>query len=129
MDKLFFHGTIGFVAALLVLIALRQQNLVVVVSLAATAFTIFVMPHNIITSIKKYIKRYIIGMVFVHYFLYIYPSSGVGEDVIYGLVVACSMFTMNIINMEHPPAAGTALGGVVAGFFIRVIISILVGRY
>ncbi|MDD3656438.1 MAG: HPP family protein [Atribacterota bacterium] len=97
--------------------------------MTATAFTIFVMPHNITTSKRNVLGGYIIGMVFGLLFFIIHPSSGVGQDAIYALAVACSMFTMTIMYLEHPPTAGTALGVVVAGFSIRVIISIIVGRY
>jgi hypothetical protein len=34
---------------------------------------------------------------------------------------------MAITNTEHPPAAGTALGVVIAGFSVRVVLGVIIG--
>jgi hypothetical protein len=45
----------------------------------------------------------------------------------YALAVGCSIFVMAISNTEHPPAAGTALGMVIAGFSWRLGLGALIG--
>ena len=121
------QSAMAAVAILLVLVTLHQQNLLVAASLAATAFTIFIMPHNITASMRNVLGGHIIGIVFGSLFAIITTESGLGQDLLYALAVGCSTFVMAITNTEHPPAAGTTLGVVIAGFSLRLIIGIAMG--
>ena len=121
------QSAMAAVAILIVLVTLHQQNLLVVASLAATAFTIFIMPHNITASPRNVLGGHIIGIVFGSLFTIITVESGLVQDVMYALAVGCSTFVMAITNTEHPPAAGTTLGVVIAGFSLRLIMGIAMG--
>ncbi len=121
------QSSMAVIAVLLVFIALRQQHLVVVASLAATGFTIFTMPNNVTASSRNVLGGHMIGMFFGSLFSFFSMESGIGQDVIYALAVGFSMFAMTITNTEHPPAAGTALGVVLDGFSQDVIMGITVG--
>lgn len=114
-------------AVLLAMIALRQQNLVVVASLAATAFTIFTMPSSITSSSRNVIGGHLIGLVFGSLFALLPQQSVLLQDLIYALAVGSAMFAMSITNTEHPPAAGTALGVVITGFSMRVVLGVIIG--
>jgi len=100
------QSAMATVAVLITLVVLHRQNLVVA-SLAATAFTIFIMPHNITASPRNGIGGHIIGIIFGSLFAIISVKSGLEKDVIYALAVGCATLMMTITNMEHPPAAGT----------------------
>jgi CBS-domain-containing membrane protein len=44
----------------------------------------------------------------------------------YALAVGASIFTMVVIDAEHPPAAGTALGVAITGITLKVFVAIIV---
>jgi len=107
--------------------ALRQQNLVITASLAATAFTVFAMPGSVTATPRHVIGGHLIGLVFGSIFALAPAGCAFSQDAIYALAVGCAMFLMTITNTEHPPAAGTALGVVMAGFAARVILGVVIG--
>lgn len=121
------QSAMATMAVLLALVVLHQQNLVVTASLAATAFTIFVMPHSITASPRNVIGGHIIGIIFGSLFALISVEPGLEQDLIYALAVGGATLMMAITNMEHPPAAGTTLGVVIAGCSLSVIMGIAVG--
>ncbi|MCP4144789.1 MAG: HPP family protein [bacterium] len=111
----------------IVLAALRQQNLVIAASLAATTFTIFTMPSRVTASTRNVIGGHFVGLLFGSAFALISVSTPLAQDIVYALTLGCAMFVMAITNTEHPPAAGTALGVVVAGFSLKAVIGVVVG--
>lgn len=114
-------------AVLLALVALRQQNLVVAASLAATAFTVFSMPSSVTASPRNVIGGHAVGLLFGSIFALIPEGTELEQDAVYALAVGSSMLVMTMTDTEHPPAAGTALGVVIAGFSGRVVLGVLVG--
>ena len=106
---------------------LRYQNLVIAASLAATAFTVFTMPNAVTSSNRNLIGGHLIGLAFGSLFALFPNFSGLSQDIIYALTVGSAMFAMTITNTEHPPAAGTALGVVIAGFSYPVILGVIAG--
>src|SRR5690606_9619580 len=79
------QSSMAVIAVLLVFITLRHQHLVVVASLAATAFTIFTMPHNVTASFRNVLGGHMIGIFFGSLFSFFSMESGIGQDVIYAL--------------------------------------------
>ena len=114
-------------AVLLTLVVLRQQNLVVAVSLAGTVFTVFTVPHKVSASPRVFVGGHFIGLAFGSLFALIPAQSALVQDLIFALVVGCSMLMMAITNTEHPPAAGTALAVAIAGVSMRMVLGIAVG--
>jgi CBS-domain-containing membrane protein len=110
-----------------VLIALRQQNLIVAASLAATTFTVFAMPSRVTASPRNVIGGHLVGLAFGSVFALIPVQSALAQDLVYALAVGGAMLVMAITNTEHPPAAGTALGVVIAGFSLPVVLGVVVG--
>lgn len=114
-------------AVLLALMALRQQNLVVAASLAATAFTVFTMPNSVTASSRNVVGGHLVGLTLGALFALLPQESGLAQDAIYALAVGGSMLVMAVTNTEHPPAAGTALGVVIAGSSLQVLLGVVVG--
>jgi CBS-domain-containing membrane protein len=110
-----------------VLLTLRQQNLVVAASLAATAFTVFAMPSSVTASTRNVVGGHIVGLVFGSAFALVPLESALAQDAMFALAVGSAMFVMAVTNTEHPPAAGTALGVVIAGFSWRIVLGVMVG--
>ncbi|MEA3475081.1 MAG: HPP family protein [Candidatus Cloacimonadota bacterium] len=44
---------------------------------------------------------------------------------VYSLAVGLSIFVMVVIDTEHPPASGTALGIVITGFSLNATIAVI----
>jgi CBS-domain-containing membrane protein len=122
-----FQSLLAAASVFAVLITLRQQNLVVAASLAATAFTVFAMPSRVTASTRNVIGGHIVGLTFGSLFALVPAASAVSQDAIYALAVGGAMLVMAVTNTEHPPAAGTALGVVIAGFSLPVILGVVVG--
>ncbi|MBD3367167.1 MAG: HPP family protein [Candidatus Eisenbacteria bacterium] len=110
-----------------VLAALRQQNLVVAASLAATAFTVFAVPSSVTASMRNVVGGHVIGLLFGSVFALIQVDAVIAQDAMYALAVGGAMFTMAVTNTEHPPAAGTALGVLMTGFSWRIVLGVVVG--
>lgn len=121
------QSSLAAVAVLVALVVLRQQNLVVAASLAATAFTVFAMPSSVTASSRNVVGGHMVGLAFGSLFALFPQGVGYGQDAVYALAVGCSMLVMAITNTEHPPAAGTALGVVITGFSPRVVLGVVLG--
>ncbi len=121
------QSLLATLAVFVALAVLRQQNLVVAASLAATAFTVFVMPSSVTASSRSIVGGHLVGLAFGSLFALLPQEGGLAQDVSYALAVGCSMLAMSITNTEHPPAAGTALGVVIAGVSLRVVLGVIVG--
>ncbi len=115
------------VSVFVVLLALRQQNLVVAASLAATAFTVFAMPSSVTARTRNVTGGHLVGIICGSVFALLPLDFAAKREMFYALAVGSSMFIMTITNTEHPPAAGTALGMVIAGFSWRVGLGTMTG--
>lgn len=105
-----FQGLSAVGCVFIVLVSLRGQNLLVTASLAATAFTIFVMPRSITASARNVIGGHVIGILFGLLFSLFSPENIFMQDFLYALLIGCVLLVMAVTNTEHPPAAGSALG-------------------
>jgi len=115
------------VAVFGVLMALHHQNLVVAASLAATAFTVFSMPSSVTARTRNVVGGHLMGIIIGSVFAFLPAGYFAEREAFYALAVGCSIFVMAITNTEHPPAAGTALGMVIAGFSWRLGLGALIG--
>ena len=117
------------VAILMTLLALNvMPNAVVLAAIGATTFIVFSLPHKESSRTRYIVGGYIIGILvgslchvfehnlFPHHYLHSY------YDEIFGAIaVGLSMFFMVILNLEHPPAAGIALGMVLYSWSLTAV--------
>ena len=108
----------------LVLLSLSLEHAVVISSIGATAFIVFVMPRSIVARPKNVIGGHLIGL-FSGSLCSMIPHPPPSHAVVYSLAVGISILAMVITNTEHPPASGTALGVVMRGFSPRVAAAVL----
>jgi CBS-domain-containing membrane protein len=99
----------------LVLLLLSMQRAVIVASVGATAFIVFMKPRNPFAAPRNVIGGHLIGLAAGLVFAFIPRPSPAIHLVLCALAVGCSMLAMALANMEHPPAAGTALAVALAG--------------
>lgn len=113
----------------IVLYFLSLQHAVIIASIGATAFIIFAMPDSITAQPRNVIGGQLVGLFFGFLFSLFPHSTMLPSIIVYSLAVGASIFTMVVIDMEHPPAAGTALGVAITGItwevFVAIVVSII----
>ena len=111
-------------------------NIAVVVAMASTVFTIFVVPDSVAATPRKVIGGHVAGVIagsIVVAILGIPDLSAIVEsspsirNAVAALTLGLSMVIMVITDTEHPPAAGAALGLVIHGWSWSSVGVILIG--
>ncbi|MEN8127407.1 MAG: HPP family protein [Planctomycetota bacterium] len=125
-----FQSLLATVSLFCVLIFLEHGEEVIIASLGATAFVVFALPNNLSAHPRNVIGGHIVGLLcgFAgHWLLHLLPNPDlfIAEAGIHALSVGLAIFIMVLINTEHPPAAGTALGVAFGGLDTRLVISVL----
>jgi len=105
---------------------LTRQYAVIVASIGASSFIVFAMPKSITAKPQNIIGGHIIGLVTGFLGHWLVSTTAIPEVIPYALAVGLSMFLMVVVDMEHPPASGTALGVAITGFSWRVAIALIV---
>lgn len=123
------QSILATVAVFIVLYFLSIQHAVIIASIGATAFIIFAMPDSITAQPRNVIGGQLVGLFFGFLFSLVPPATMLSSMIVYSLAVGASILTMVIIDMEHPPAAGTALGVALTGItwevFVAIVVSII----
>jgi CBS-domain-containing membrane protein len=102
-------------AILVVLVVLSLQRAVVISSIGATTFIVFMKPRNVFASSRSVIGGHLVGVLVGGAFAVIPRSTPWVATVISALAVGSTLLLMAVTDTEHPPAAGTALSVVTAG--------------
>jgi CBS-domain-containing membrane protein len=104
-----WQSFLAAVAFYVILLVLEKEKIVLISAMGATAFIVFAMPNAVSAQSKNVIGGHfvalILGMIFFFVeipYLYEFP-----------LVVAFAIFIMATLDVEHPPAVGTALAVVI----------------
>ena len=92
----------GYAAlAVFIITIILSSNPVVIASIGATAFIVFAMPENVAAQPKRIIGGHLLGF-FIGSCFAVFPFMDI--------------LLMVILDFEHPPAAGTALGMTLVGY-------------
>jgi CBS-domain-containing membrane protein len=123
------QSILATLSVFIVLYFLSLQHAIIIASIGATAFIVFAMPDNITAQARNVIGGQLVGLFFGFLFSLFPQPALIYSITIYSFAVGASIFTMVVTDMEHPPAAGTALGVTITGIsldvFIAVVISII----
>ena len=107
-----------------------QEKPVIIASIGATTFIVFTMPGYLTAKPRNVIGGHIIGMLcgFIASaaIMIMGNPSAITLAMILSLAVGLSIFVMVVLDMEHPPASGTALGVVLHGISVTVALTILI---
>ena len=91
----------------------------IVIAVASSAFTIFVMPKSTVSNVRRVIGGHTIAIITGGLFMMVltfvglnglYESYTLFRDILVAVLVVLTIFIMVITDTEHPPAAGTILG-------------------
>jgi CBS-domain-containing membrane protein len=111
----------------------KVTQVVIVAALGASTFIVFSMPHTMTALPRRLIGGHVVGLVSgsVCHFLFV---DGLSLDMTestallaftFALAIALAMFLMAITNTEHPPAAATSIGLLMAGWSWAAILFVL----
>lgn len=129
-----FQSLLATITLIIVLLLIDLvAEAAIVAALGATAFIVFAMPKSITARPKNVIGGHAIGLISGSLcFIALTPlqsllgSEGIARILAAAVSVGLSIFLMTIIDMEHPPASGTALGIVVYGWASWIVLFVLV---
>lgn len=117
----------------LVLVVVEQVTQVTIIAaLGASTFIVFAMPHYITAQPRRLVGGHIMGLIsgsFCHFIgnLHVFNSdySTIVSAFIFAAALGLAMFLMVITNTEHPPAAATAIGILMAGLTWGTLLYVL----
>jgi CBS-domain-containing membrane protein len=121
-----WQSSCATVAVLAVLAVLDLQQAVIISSIGATAFIVFMKPRNPFAAPRNVIGGHLVGLVAGALCALIPHRSSLVAVALYALAVGLSLFTMVVTDTEHPPAAGTALSVVTLGPNRETVIAVVI---
>ena len=83
-----------------------------------------VLPKSIAAKPRRIIGGHIVGFLSGSLLALIPHSAALSSITVYALAVGLSILLMVALNVEHPPASGTALGTAITGFSPYAMIAI-----
>ena len=136
-----FQSLLATIAVFIIFWALGVREAVIIASLGATSFVIFALPHSLMAKPRNVIGGHIVGLVcgvvgailadFVPDMTGLSPGqfaiacNNAGHAAAYAVSVGLAIFIMVVIDTEHAPAAGTALGIAINGFSINIAATVM----
>jgi len=120
-----YQSFLATVIIFIVLLLLTIEHVVVIASIGATAFIVFTMPRNITAKPRRVIGGHLVGLFSGSLCALIPHSSTLSSIIVFSLAVGISICLMVALDVEHPPASGTALGIALTGFSPSVMIAVL----
>ncbi|MBN2272369.1 MAG: HPP family protein [Sedimentisphaerales bacterium] len=108
-------------ALLIIILILGRERMVVASAIGATAFIVFAMPKSASAKTRNVIGGHIVGIIAGSIFL----TVALPFSIECALAVALAIFLMVAMDVEHPPAAGTALAVVINEVSLDAFVTIL----
>ena len=122
-----FQSLLATYAMFMALLLLNiQKRPIIVASIGATAFIVFTMPKDHPAKSRNVIGGHMVGLLCGSLCALIPHSIFLPSMLVYSFAVGLAFFVMVVIDMEHPPAAGTALGIVINGFSLNASIGVMI---
>ena len=120
-----YQSLLAAVVVFIVLFLLNIEHAVVIASIGASAFIVFTMPRNITAKPRRVIGGHLVGLLSGS-LCYLIPHHSLLPSILaYALAVGISICLMVAIDVEHPPASGTALGVAITGFSYEILLAVL----
>lgn len=120
------QSTLAALCVLIIVLILGSEQMVLVSAIGATSFIVFAMPKSVAAQTRNVIGGHLVGLISGSV-LFWNPLHPVYE---YPIVVGLAFFLMVALDVEHPPAAGTALAvaihGVSLDAFATTIVSAII---
>ena len=109
--------------ALFILVLVLKDKMVVISAMGATAFIVFAMPTAVSAKTRNVLGGHLVGLASGTIFYF----ATLPYFLEYPLAVGIAFFVMVALDVEHPPAAGTALAVVINEVSPDVFVTIMLG--
>jgi CBS-domain-containing membrane protein len=100
-----WQSFLAAVAFFIIVLVLDKDKMVVISAMGATAFIVFAMPNAVSAHSRNVIGGHLVGLILGMIFFFI----EIPYFYEFPLVVGIAIFVMAALDVEHPPAVGTAL--------------------
>jgi CBS-domain-containing membrane protein len=121
--KYYLLQTLLATSVILVLtLILGKDRIVVISAMGATTFIVFAMPKAVSARTRNVVGSHLVGLISGALFYFV----SLPYFFEYSLAVGIAIFLMVALDVEHPPAAGTALAVVIHEVSFDVFITIMV---
>ena len=116
-------------ALLALILVLDKDKMVAISAMGATCFILFAMPKSVSAKTRNVIGGHLVGLACGTIFYF----TNLPYYIEYPCAVGLAIFLMVALDVEHPPAAGTALAVVINEvspdiFFTIVICSVVLSQ-
>lgn len=119
-----FQSMLAAIVILIVFWLLRAEQAVIIASIGSTAFIVFTMPSAVTSKSRRVIDGHVVGFISGMIGILILSYLAITPIVTYALAVGLSIFLMVVLDVEHPPASGTALGVAINGFSLKIMTTV-----
>lgn len=118
------QSSLAGIALFILILILGKDKMVAISAMGATAFIVFAMPKAVSAQTRNVIGGHLVGLATGTIFYF----TGLHYFIEYPLVVVIAIFVMVALDVEHPPAAGTALAVVINKVYpFDIFITIMIG--
>lgn len=100
-----WQSFLAAVALFIIVLVLDKDKMVVISAMGATIFIVFAMPNAVSAHSRNVIGGHLVGLILGMIFFFI----EIPYYYEFPLVVGIAIFVMVALDVEHPPAVGTAL--------------------
>jgi len=116
------QSLLAAVVLFVIVLIFGEERMIAISAMGATTFIAFAMPKANAAQTKHIIGGHLVGLlsgvVFFH--------TGLPYFVQYPLVIGVVIFLMVVLDVEHPPAAGTALAVLANEVSINIFVTIII---
>ena len=116
------QSLLAAVTIFILVIVLGKEKMVVLSAMGATAFIVFAMPKAVSAKTRNVMGGHLTGIAVGAVFFF----TNMPFLIEYPLTVGLVFFLMVALDVEHPPAAGTALAVVINEVSLDVFITIMI---
>jgi len=120
------QSLLASVALLMLILVLDKDKIVAISAMGATSFILFAMPKSVSAQTRNVVGGHLVGLACGAIFYF----TNLPYYVEYPSAVGLAIFFMVTLDVEHPPAAGTALAVTIhevsPGVFFTIILSSVV---
>ena len=104
-----------------IIVLVFEDSFVIISSMGATAFICFALPKNVSAQTRHVIGGHLVGLCCGAIFM----LTGFPDCVEIPMAVGLAIFFMVALDVEHPPAAGTALAVAISQVTLPSAIAIM----
>jgi len=120
-----FQCLLATITVFIILYILTLEHVIIVASMGSTAFVVFALPKSVSAQPRCVIGGNIVGLLCGTICSLIPMYNELLTLILYAIAVGLSIFIMVVIDTEHPPASGLALGVAISGYTSKVAITVI----